>query len=808
MITRKIYTILGDLSDRVTLTFLRRARKQIPNIDLTEDMMGRIRSAQVRSLSSITAPVTAIAMINAVTLTVLDAYINGTLRVIPVIWSSVALIYGLLTILGNRSVKYTERSHASVRASGAVVTHTITLALIWTFSPIYFLIDATPVQVGFISSVTAGMIAGGALALYPVPLSAVLFTTWLIVVGVGSLIYHGNALSWAYAFVSATFMILVYQAIAKHAMLFLGEFLRKEEAAAQRDVITLLMGDYEQASSAWLWSCDAGLRMRNIAPGMLNAMQMQDLNVERMPLRGLLGRAGASPIKDSDAVMLSRLTGPPDEVPTQFDITLRIQTDTPHERVFSVFVRKTISESGMLVGYEGFSRDITTEYHAKQNAKFLATHDVMTGLLNATTFHERAQIRMQEFNEKTTKKDLSAVFIFIDADNLKSVNDTHGHAAGDVLIQTVGTRLSAIIGDNGLVTRKGGDEFLACIFDVEQSDVEDLADTILGAICRDFAFESAQLDLSCSMGVARAERGAADLETLEKESDRALYFAKNKGRARLEHYNPTLGHELFKQRRIANDLPAAIRAREVYCEFQPIVRLEDETISGCETLMRWDHPELGPITPEQIVTAARYSHMVAPLSAVVTNQALEALKHWPENVMVTVNVMAHELTEADFYKTILRMIDQHGAAPKRFCVEITESELLENSDQVIRNLTRLRAAGVLIAVDDFGAGYSSLNYLPQYPSDTLKIDRSLVVNSSRHQAGPLILNAVATMAKALGIPAIAEGVETEEELENVREAGLPYVQGYYFYRPMRQAELLKVFAREEELSRPPDAANA
>ncbi|MFT6605627.1 MAG: diguanylate cyclase (GGDEF)-like protein [Halocynthiibacter sp.] len=806
MIARKFYTVLGELSDRVTLTFLRKARKKIPNIDLTEDMLGRIRFAQISSISSITIPVTAIAMINAVTLTVLDAFLHGAPRTAPVIWSCIAVLFGLMTILANRKSIRLGKSHASVRASGAVVTHTILLASLWSFPPLYFLIDATPVHVGFISSVTAGMVAGGALALYPVPLAAVLFSTWVIVVGLGSLIYHGNALGAAYAFVSATFMILVYQAIAKHAMLFLGEFLRKEEAAAQRDVITLLMGDYEQASSAWLWSCDAGLRMRNIAPGMLASMQLPGMNVDRMPLRGLLGRAGASPIKDSDAAMLSRLTGPPDGVPTQFDITLRIQTGTPHERIFSVFVRKSISESGMLVGYEGFSRDITTEYHAKQNAKFLATHDVMTGLLNAPTFHEKAQKSMQKFNAKTSKR--CVVFIFIDADNLKSVNDTHGHAAGDVLIQTVATRLSAIVGDNGLVTRKGGDEFLACIFDVEQNDVEDLADTILGAICRDFAFESAQLDLSCSMGVARADSGNADLETLEKEADRALYFAKNKGRARLEHYNPTLGRELFEQRRIANDLPAAIRAREVYCEFQPIVRLEDQTISGCETLMRWDHPELGAITPEQIVTAARYSHLIAPLSALVISQALEAMKEWPAHVMVTVNVMAHELTEADFYKTILRMIEQHGAEPKRFCVEITESELLENSDQVIRNLTRLRAAGVLIAVDDFGAGYSSLNYLPQYPSDTLKIDRSLVVNSSQHHAGPLILNAVASMAKALNIPAIAEGVETEEELENVRKAGLPYVQGYYFYRPMRQAELLAVFAREAELNRPPDAANA
>ncbi|MGC8202339.1 putative bifunctional diguanylate cyclase/phosphodiesterase [Aliiroseovarius sp. PTFE2010] len=683
----------------------------------------------------------------------------------------------------------------------------VLLASVWIYPIAVEYGTADPIQKGFIAAVTAVMMAGGALVLYPVPLAAFFYSAMIIVGAVSSLAIHGSAFSVHYLVICLTFGSIVAIAITKHTVMFLGELMRTEEAEAQRDVIGMLIGDYEHANSAWLWRCDAGLLMHEVAPGLLSHLGLEDIEYRRMPLRGLLGRAGAQAVDEEDAALLRRLSGPPSELPAQFDMRLRIKAHTTHESVLSIYLRKTISKSGTIIGFEGFARDITEEHHAKEAVEYLASHDIMTGLLNPAAFQAGAAERIYKANEGNPNSEV--VFVFIDADNLKSINDTHGHSAGDVLIKTVAERLSAIIGETGLISRKGGDEFLACIFDVNPRDTEDLCAAILASLCRDFEHDGTQLELSCSMGVSRAPAREANLQVLEVEADRALYFAKNKGRSRLEHYNVELGNRLIAERRVANDLPAAIRNQEIRCDFQPVVDVNQNRIIGCEALVRWDHPELGTVLPEDVVNAARYTQCTAQLGALILKRALIAVRQWPSDTYVAVNTMAHELTERNYHQRVLAALDQAGVAPNRLSIEITESELLENSTQVIANLTKLRKEGVKIAVDDFGAGYSSLNYLPQYPNDVIKIDRSLINNSSQSESGPLILNAVATMTKALNVLAIAEGVENEKDLQIVRDAGFNLVQGYYFYKPMRQEELLEVFARSSEHGRDrPDAVNA
>jgi len=784
---------LGHWSDRVTVGVLRRNTEALPRLDVSDHVMARIRHAQLQAVLSLSGVMMFANVASAIALVTLDAAGMGW-RAGPVIWAASLTLLAAIAYRRSRIDPRPDTKIRGRRAPGAVVFSSILLCLFWAYPPLFMLPGAPLYMAGCLAAVSAGMVAGGALALYPVPLAAAIYTTATMGFGLVALVYSGHPLTYYYLAIGLSFQIVVWRAISNHAVLFLRELLRKEEARAQRDVIGLLLGDVEESAAMWLWRADADLSMTEISPGLLEIAGLDREAALGLPLRTFLARCGAVPVGTGDAETLAALCALPEDLPSQTDLKVRLAPQGEAPRVLTVFCRKTIGASGRLVGFDGFVRDVTDEHVSRERARYLATHDPMTGLLNGATFQAEARRRLAAFNAGPDDG-RRVIFLFADADNLKSVNDTYGHSAGDGLIRTIATRLAGLTSASGLAARKGGDEFVACIFDLPEAEISDFTEALRNALCRDFEVEGVAVELSCSIGVARAAPGSADLARLEREADRALYYAKGRGRGLIEHYNDEFGEALARERRIAADLPAAIRTGLLDFEFQPIVRAEDGSIFACEALLRWDHVFLGPVAPDAILHAARQTHTTRALTDAALRAALDAAAEWPEDVLVTVNVMARELTEPDCYERVSGIVAASGVAPGRLCIEITESELLENSEAVRRNLTRLRRSGIRIFVDDFGAGYSSLNYLPQYPSDAIKIDRSLVINSARSTAGPMILHAVASMASALSVPAVAEGVETESELESALRAGFEYVQGYHFHRPMRQAELLALFAR-------------
>lgn len=783
---------VGVLSDLLTLRFLARRAPTLPRLEITQALLERIRKAQA---DDVAAGARAFSVLNGLAIFAALTILLGSGLPYWVLggWTVTGLAITLLlvragcrpaTAQGQGSPKGRIGALLLLSGSGAVHWSALTLALvIWNIG-----------LNGPLVLVLVAALAIWSLAFVAIALAGYGFVVIVTLPALIALLWQQQLDQLLLALPFALIAIAALAGIARQNAAFLTETLRREEAEAQRNVISMLIGDHQEVHSAWLWRCDTNLLLRDMAPGLLTYLGVEGLRFERMPLRGLLGRAGAQPAAEADSDMLRRLSGAPDALPDQCEIRLRVSGGTVRERILSFYMRRSRGGTGAIVGFEGFARDITDEHHAREAAEYLANHDIMTGLLNTPAFHQRALARLEEARRQDQPG--AVVFLFIDADNLKSVNDTYGHSAGDALIRTLARRLTTNIGAAGLVARKGGDEFLACVFDLDSAGVEDYCVRLHRDLCRDFEFDGGHLELSCSIGVARASAVHATLPRLEVEADRALYFAKHKGRRRLEHYNTELGEKLLAERRVAHDLPAAIRSEQIRCVFQPVVRLSDHKIVGCEALVRWDHPQFGTIHPEQVIAAARHTQCTGALGALVLRRTLEAVRDWPADIHVSVNAVAHELTERGYHAHVLEALDRAGVSPSRLCIEITESELLENSVQVISNLTLLRKAGVRIAVDDFGAGYSSLNYLPQYPNDVIKIDRSLIYNSARSETGPLILNAVATMTRALNVIAVAEGVETESDLKIVRDAGFNLVQGYYFYKPMGQEELLGIFSKQ------------
>lgn len=778
---------LGAMADIVALRLLRLNQPDLARQPLGPEVKARLFTLQTDAICRALPGFLALVALVTMAALAVDIRFHG-MRLPSMIWAG-AGIFGLGLGIGRCRYWQRPRNRHMRRMGGIALLAAMAAGLFLTLGPLWVMrLHMIPGAAGYVITALTVVAAIGANMLGAVLLAGLSFAA---TIGIGLIAALPPDLIWLSLPLALGFLALLAHALVVNATILLGEIMRRDEAVAQRDDIATLLGDYEAASLIWYWRCDENLVLREISPGLIAALGLGQL-AERMPLRGLLGRAGARANKPGDAQILAALARAPADLPNQIELDLRIRAETADERIFTFFLRKTVNAQGEMTGMQGFARDITEEYHAKENALYLATHDMMTGFLNSGAFHQELAEQLAAFNASGATG--LAVFLFIDADNLKTVNDTHGHMAGDALIATLAARLRHEIGPDALAARKGGDEFLVAILDVAPDTLDRLAARILHAVCANFTHEGKVLELSCSMGVSHAPAGTADMARLELEADRALYFAKDKGRGRIEHYNAALGRSLVAERRIASDLPAAIRDRHLTCVFQPIIDLATGRISACEALVRWDHPDLGPVAPEQVIAAARLIHCTGALGALMLHNALAAVRDWPAGVMVTVNAMAQELAERDFCNTVLAALQQAKVSPERLGIEITESELLENSPHVIRNLTRLRAAGVSIAVDDFGAGYSSLNYLPQYPNDVIKIDRSLVANAAASDSGPTILNAVATLARALHLRTVAEGVETRAELDLVHAAGIQMVQGFYFHRPMRPDELQALFA--------------
>ena len=803
MLVRRITENLGRLSEHVTIGFIRLQSSALPKGSSSPLIRDHIRQAQVDTVVALIPALFAGYAVTAALMLAVDVTMVRP-RAVTVVWAMSLFILIGFSALRLIRFKALQADHLTVErpdvaTSGRIVLYSLVYASFWSLPLIYMLQDAPPEQAGFIAAVVTGVTAAGAIVFYTAPL-AVLILTLIPALSGASALYLYDHLLWAhYGLAAVMFLSLIYLATGRHAILFLNDFLRRQDAFAERTAITRLLGDSLHDSGPFLWRCDDALLMRETSEGLLRLFGCPDDQIIGRPVMALFAHASFTPITAQDAKTFALLDGPADALPVRADFMLTVGTGAA-SRTVQIYVRKTLTENGVLVGIDGFARDITDEHAAQKRARFLADHDPMTGLLNTQSFRSRSAGKLAQFNAAGSK-DLALMF-FIDSDNLKSVNDTYGHFAGDRLICVLAERLRSFIGTTGLAARKGGDEFLVCLTNIAPSRVETVTSALHANLSRPFTYEGLTLEMSCSIGLAVAPAGEADSTVLTLNADRALYVAKSNGRGRIEQYSAELGAAMAFERRLSADLPEAIRRGDLRFEYQPVVNISTGEICACEALVRWDHPELGVVPATRLVEIARNINAVRAISDLVLATGLREAAAWPEKTRLCVNLVAHEMAEADCFDRIRHALELSSIPPTRLSVEITENEILEHSEQVMSNLTRLRALGVRILVDDFGAGYSSLSYLPKYPCDAIKIDRSLITNCATTDVGPPLLHAIAKLARVMGIDAVAEGVESPADLAIVRQAGLRMAQGFYFHRPMTSEALTALFAQPPHLPQP------
>jgi len=437
-----------------------------------------------------------------------------------------------------------------------------------------------------------------------------------------------------------------------------------------------------------------------------------------------------------------------------------------------------------------FARDVTVRHeqelarqHDHQRLTHQASHDALTGLPNRMALHamideELARPGGPEF-----------ALHLIDLDGFKTINDTLGHAVGDLLLKQVSERLRSCQGMHGTVARYGGDEFvLLQTGSVSQAEAVATGRRIIAELSRGYQIERENVLVGACIGIAFAPLHGKDADNLYRAADAAMYQAKAVGRNNLRCFDPSIQHDKHRRQALRAWMRDAISKQELHLVFQPLITLETGLATEFEALLRWRQPVLGDIGPTEFIPIAEESGQILAIGAWVLDQACREAANWPATFTVTVNLSPLQLVPS-IVDTVANALQQSRLAPERLTLEITETVLLENSAANLATLHTLRAMGVRIVLDDFGIGFASLSYLQQFPFDKIKIDRSFVGDLERRRDSQSIIKAVILLADDMGMDTTAEGVETSGQLSWLRQAGCGQVQGFLLGRPMAAEDL-------------------
>jgi diguanylate cyclase (GGDEF)-like protein/PAS domain S-box-containing protein len=436
-------------------------------------------------------------------------------------------------------------------------------------------------------------------------------------------------------------------------------------------------------------------------------------------------------------------------------------------------------------------RDVTQRKQFEEQLTFQAFHDSLTGLANRALFRDRVEHLLQ----RQARRPRRSAVLFLDLDSFKDVNDSLGHDAGDELLRLVAQRINGIVRADDTVARLGGDEFGILLEEPDRAldEAQAVAERVLHVLSTPIQVARQSISVKASIGIAIAEDDL-DGAALLRNADIAMYRAKASGKNRTVVYHAGMREAVEERLRLEADLGAALEQDQFRLFYQPVIELETGQIRGFEALLRWMHPQLGTLSPDQFIPIAERSGLIVPIGAWVIDQATQMAARWlsryPTDPPLTmaVNVSARQLASPDLVPTVRAALAASGLPGDAFVLEMTESTLVEDPDECARRLHELRRLGVRLAIDDFGTGYSSLSYLRRFPIDILKIDRSFVNTIADRDQVPALVRGLLDLGHTLQLELVAEGIELEHQLRKLRAEDCQLGQGFLFARPLAQAD--------------------
>lgn len=450
-----------------------------------------------------------------------------------------------------------------------------------------------------------------------------------------------------------------------------------------------------------------------------------------------------------------------------------------HLTIFPVFKNNEIHQ------YIGLFTDISHYINNNSNIQNYAYYDTLTNLPNRILLHDRLTFIIN--HAKRNKQNMA--ILLLDLNRFKLINDTLGFSAGDSLLQTIANRLKSCLRDVDGVFRLGDDEFAIILEEIAQpQDAARVAKRLLAVCSLPFQFSDHELYVTVSIGISVFPTDGEDLDALLKNAEAAMNRAKELGINNYQHYMPTMNAKAFEQLTLEHNLRKALKKEEFLVYYQPQIDLKTHKIIGAEALVRWQHPELGMISPAQFIPIAEETGIILPLGEWVLKSACEQTKKWHDQIgyrfVISVNLSSRQFQQQDLVSTISKVLMETEFSAEYLELEITESLGMKNPELTLKTLHELKAMGIHIAIDDFGTGYSSLSYLKKFPIDTLKIDRSFVSDIQADPNDAAIVVAIIALAHSLKLKVIAEGVELGEQAEYLLNQGCESVQGYLFSPPV------------------------
>ncbi len=461
-----------------------------------------------------------------------------------------------------------------------------------------------------------------------------------------------------------------------------------------------------------------------------------------------------------------------------------------------LMINAMLDEEGEATGYVGLFSDLSDQKEAEEKLEELSFYDPLTHLPNRVLFHDRLSVSLSI--AKREKHQLAV--LLLDLDRFKIVNDSLGHNVGDELLELIAQRFLTLGRESDTVARLGGDEFAILL--PELSNAEDasvVAQNFIDAFLEPFCLRGQSINISASIGVSIFPSDGADVDGLIKRAELALYKAKEQGRNTYHYFSQELQDAVFEQLEMEDEMRHAILNQQFTLFYQPKISLATNKITGMEALVRWIHPEKGLIPPDKFIPLAEESGLIIPLGEWVLQEACRATAEWvkkyDDTLVVAVNLSARQFKSENLLRTIQNTLDTFQLDPKNIELEITESCVMENVEKALQTMKDFRESRLRLAIDDFGTGYSSLGYLKQFPMSTLKIDRSFIMDLTPDSDDAAIVEVVILLADKLGLDVVAEGVETDAQLEFLRAQGCQYVQGYLLSRPL-PADEFEIFLKD------------
>ena len=530
---------------------------------------------------------------------------------------------------------------------------------------------------------------------------------------------------------------------------------------------SLLLQEYEQRGVGWLWQVDAENRVTYISSRMTALLGR--------PASALLGHSLPSLLgghAELGKILLER----------QAFNSLEMELKTARgPRWISIAGDPIVDTADRFEGFRGVGSDITEIRHTQERLTHLANMDVLSGLPN------RGRVRqlLGEALRAAVTSNVPCAIMFLDLDGFKPVNDTFGHPKGDAVLQAVAKRLCEQVGPDGHVGRMGGDEFAIVVTDAQsRKQVEMLADSIIKSIAEPYMIDQTEIRIGVSIGGAFGPIDGATVDDLILKADLALYQAKDAGRGVAKYFSAELQFEQDDRMQMENDLRQAIASHQFHLMFQPLVSAKTQALVGFEALIRWNHPKRGLVPPPVFIPVAEEAGLMGAIGEWVIDEACRAVSTWPEPLTMAINISPKQIILPALPNIVSQALSRYKLPGNRIELEVTEGVFLGDENATLDVLKRLRTLGVGIALDDFGTGYSSIGYLNKAVFHKLKIDGSFVRAAGTRPENIAIIQSIVQLAKSFRMNVTAEGVETAEDFERMRDLGVDTIQGYLFGKPL------------------------